>query len=232
MTALSNTDLAAVTLQAEPEPLQLDLRRTAALIIDMQNAFVSKGGNFDLRGIDVSGFQKVITPIKTITGAVRAKQCKIIYTAHVYAPDLSDGGGPSSANWHKSPSLVAYLTHPEWRDKCLFRGTWGADIINELKPEDGDIVVDKARYSAFYGTSLSLILRTYNIKYLLFTGVATNVCVESTIRDAYYQDYFPILISDATSNTGPSYVQEATIFNVKNLFGWVTTTASILKALQ
>lgn len=228
---VSPTALEPIMLQAEPEPLKIDRQRTAVIVIDMQNAFVSKGGMFDLWDIDVSKNQKVIEPIKRITSIARAKGFKVIHIAHQYSPDLHDSGGPSSPNWHKR-MLTSYHKHPEWRDKLQFRGTWGADIVDELKPQDGDILVSKPRYSAFFGTNLDTILKTYNVKYLVFIGVATNICVEASVRDAYYLEYFPILISDATANTGPSFTQEATIFNIKSCYGWVTTTENIVKVMQ
>ena len=106
------------------------------------------------------------------------------------SPDLSDTGGPNSPYWYKLV-LSGYREHPEWRDKMLFRGTWGADIIDELKPPEGEIVVEKPFYSAFVDTKLDTILKSLDIKYLIFTGIATNICVETTIRDAHQLGYLP-----------------------------------------
>jgi ureidoacrylate peracid hydrolase len=219
-----------ILLQAEPQSLEIDRQRTAVVVVDMQNAFISKGGMFDLRGIDISGSQKIIEPIKRIRSAARGRGVRVVYIMTVYSPDLRQGGGPDSPNWYKG-TLTTYREHPEWGDKLLTRGTWGADIVDDLKPQEGDIVVEKLRYSAFFGTNLDAILKTYSIKYLVFVGVATNVCVEATIRDAYYRDYFSILVSDATANTGPELIQESSIFNVKRYYGWVTSTENILKAM-
>ncbi len=223
--------LEPVMLQAEPKPLEIDRQRTAVVVIDMQNAFVSKGGMFDLWDVDVSGSQKVIAPIKKITGAARAGGLTVVFIAHQYSPGLHESGGPNSPNWHKD-MWQTYRENPELRDKLLIRGTWGADIIDELKPEEDDIFVAKPRYSAFFGTNLDAILKTHNVKYIAFVGVATNICVEASIRDAYYHEYFPILISNAAANTGPPATQEATIFNVKTCYGWVTTTENMIKAME
>jgi ureidoacrylate peracid hydrolase len=111
-------------------------------------------------------------------------------------------------------------------------GTRDWEIIDELKPQPGDFIVDKHRYSGFVGTDLDTVLRTYNVKYLLFIGLATNVCVESTLRDAYFHEYFPVLISDGCGNIGPGFTQEATIWNVTQVFGWVTTCHNLVKALK
>lgn len=218
-------------LQAEPEPLEINVQRTAVVVIDMQNAFVSKGGKFDLTGFDVLPIQKTIEPIKRINEAARAKGCKVVYIAHRYSPYLHDGGGPNSPNWYKEGTIKDYREHPEWRDKLLIRGTWGAEIIDELKPQEDDIFVEKPRYSAFFGTNLDAILKTYDIKYLAFTGVTTNICVETSIRDAYNYDYFPILISDGTAAV-PASMHETTIHNVIRCFGWVTTSENLIRAIQ
>ncbi len=93
-------------------------------------------------------------------------------------------------------------------------------------------MIRKARYSGFVGTNLEQILKTYNIKYLMFTGIATNVCLESTLRDAFFREYWPIVISDATNNAGPPFTQQATLWNVEALFGWVTTSQDFLKTLS
>ncbi len=219
-----------VLLQAEPEPLEIDLQATAVIVVDMQNAFLSKGGMVDLRGADISKPRAAMQPIKRITGAARAKGLKVIYIAHRYSPDMRESGGPNSPAWHKSDQK-SYREHPEWRDRHLITGTWGAEIVEELKPQEGDILVVKPRYSAFFRTNLDIILNTFNIRYLAFTGVTTNTCVETSIRDAFHLGYFPILISDACGTPNPSFVQDATVDNVKGAFGWVTTSESIIKSM-
>ena len=121
---------------------------------------------------------------------------------------------------------------PELKDKLYIYGTWGADIIEELEPKQGDIVIRKQKYDGFIGTNLDIVLGTYGIKYLVFIGTATNICVESTLRHAFFLQYFPILVSDAVSQIGPSTTQEATIFNVRSIFGWVTTSEKLLNAIR
>ena len=227
-----NTSVEPVIVDAEPEPLEIDLRRTAVIVIDMQNAFVTKGGMFDLMGVDKSLAREIIEPIKEINGTARTKGVKVIYSAHCLSPDLHDAGGPDSGYWYKENALKISRKHPEWRDKLLFRDTWGTDIVEELSPQKGDIVVEKTRFSAFFGTNLDAILKTHSIKYLIFVGTATNICVEASIRDACYLGYYPILISDASANAGSSITQEATIFNVKLCHGWVTTSKKLIEAMR
>ncbi len=217
-------------LRAEPEPIELDLQSTAVIVIDMQNAFVSKGGFFDLMGEDISQCQKAIEPIKNICDTARTKQVKVIYVVFHYSPDLREMGNQTLPYWYKEARF--YREHAEYRDKCLVRGTWGADIVKELEPKEGDIVVEKLKYSAFFGTALDITLRTFGIKYLLFVGVATNICVEASIRDAYYHGYFPILVPDATAPLGPAHMREATALNVTACYGWVATTEGLVSTLR
>ena len=221
-----------VTLDTEPEPLEINLRRTAIIVIDMTNAFVKKGAFFDLNGIDISRCEKTIEPVKNVINAARANGCPIIHITHRYSPNLDNAGGPDSLNRYKDASLRISREKPEAQDKLYFRGTWGAQIIDEIEVQEGDIIIEKPRYSAFAGTELDMTLRGYDIKYAVFVGIATNGCVEASIRDAYNLEYWPILIPDACANTGPDYTQDTTIWNVKICLGWVITSDTFVKALK
>jgi ureidoacrylate peracid hydrolase len=219
---------ATVRIETEPEPIDIDLERSAIVIVDMQNAFVAKGGMFDVRGFDVTPIQKMIDPIKKICDKARQKKIKVIYIVHVLSPDLREVG-PDSSFWYKSVKF--YREDPHWQDKFIVRGTWGAEIVDALEPREGDLIVEKPRFSAFFGTNLDTILKTHNLKYLFFTGCATNICIEASIRDAANLGYFPVLVSDASVNNGPPFMQDSTIFNVKLCFGWVTDTEKLLRVI-
>ncbi len=221
-----------ITIPAKPEPVKIDVSRTAIVIVDMQNAFATKGGMFDLVGQDISAAKGVIASIKKTADAARSTGAKVIYLVYEYAADMSDSGGPGSPNWYKEFGLVAMNKNPQYKGKFLIKGSWDAAVVDELKPQPGDVVIGKSRYSGFRGTNLDVVLKTYNIKYLVFTGIATNVCVESTLRDAYFLDYWPILVSDGTNNAGPPVTQQATLWNVEALFGWVTTSNDFIKAIS
>ena len=121
--------------------------------------------------------------------------------------------------------------HPQSRERPLIEGTRNFEIVDALKPRPGDPVVVKSRYSGFAGTNLDSILRDLRIRYLFFTGMATNVCVESTLRDAYCLDYWPILITDATLQAGPELLQQAAIQNIQDHFGWTLTAEEFLASL-
>lgn len=221
-----------ITINARPESIEIDLFRTAVIVVDMQNAFVSKGGMFDTFGWNISAAEGLIENNRKIIDAGRKAGCKVVYLKMSYNPDYSNSGGPESPNWHKELGLVMMRKHPEYWGKFVTKGSWDEEICRELKPEPGDIIVRKQRYSGFVGTNLDLILKTHHIKYCIYTGVATNVCVESTLRDGYFLDYWPIIVSDAANNAGPPTTQEATFWNVEALFGWVTTTDNFLKAIS
>lgn len=220
------------TISAKPEPIKIDVHRTAVIVVDMQNAFVSKGGMFDTFGWDISAARGVIDNNKKIIDAARKAGCKIVYLKMSYEPDYSDSGGPESPNWHKELGLVMMRKNPKYWGKFVTKGSWDEEICPELKTEPGDIVIRKQRYSGFAGTNLDIMLKTYNIKYCIYTGVATNVCVESTLRDGYFLDYWPILVSDAVNNAGPPITQQATFWNIEALFGWLTTTNEVLKGIS
>jgi ureidoacrylate peracid hydrolase len=218
-----------IILQAEPKPLEIDLKRAAIVVVDMQNAFASKGGMIDLWGFDISSISEVVKVIKKILSTARKKNIKIIYIAHRISPDLREVGLLSPFFSHDK-AIEAYYKKPGMRDTMILRGSWGAEIIDELKPQDTEILIEKRRFSAFIGTDLDMILRTFDIRHLIFVGVATNICVESTLRDAFHKEYFPILVSDATA-AFPASRHQATIDNVKQVFGWVTTSQNIIKAM-
>ena len=220
-----------IALEAEPEPLQIVLAQSVLVIVDMQIAFVKDDGYFGLAGYDLTMTRRILEPCRRLVTEARHAGVKIIYFQMGYSADLCDKGPPDSPGVLKSRVLHFINQHPEAKDKVYIYSTWGAEIIDELKPQPGDIIIKKQRYDGFFGTNLDLTLRTLDIKYLFFVGTATNICVESTIRHAFFLDYFPILISDAVSHMGPSILQQATILNVQSSFGWVTTSKSFLHAV-
>jgi ureidoacrylate peracid hydrolase len=198
----------------------------------MQNAFASKGGLLDIAGVDLSGTTSIIHCIKDMLEAARRAGVAVVYLQMGYKPDLSNSGGAGSPNSRKELAMHLMTCRPELRGKLLTEGTWDFEIVDELKPREGDLVVLKTRYSGFAGTTLDSLLRTRGIRYLFLAGIATNVCVESTLRDAYFLDYWPILIADATLQAGPPEMQSATLFNVETFFGWTTGSGDVRRMLS
>lgn len=222
-----------ISVTAEPEPIKLDTARTALIVVDMQNSFCKKGGLFDYMGrLNEAKAKRVIEVDKQVIEAFRHKGMKIIYLRMTYAPDLSDAGGPESPSYWKESGLVAMREHPELKGKFLTLGSWDWEIVDELRPVPDDITVNKSRYSGFVRTELDEVLKKHDIKYLVFIGLFTNVCVESTLRDAFFHEYFPVLVRDACGHTGPDFIQDATVWNVQSVFGWVTTAGDLIKSLN
>ena len=216
----------------KPEPLDVDFQKSAVVVVDMQNAFASKGGLLDIAGMDISGAPGVVSTIGSVLNVARRGRIPVVYVQMGYRPDLSNSGGPASPNWHKELAMYTMNHRPELKGKLLTEGTWDFAIVDELKPLPGDLVVTKTRYSGFAGTTLDSQLRTRGIRYLFFAGIATNVCVESTLRDAFFLDYWPVLLADGAMPAGPAALHDATIFNVENFFGWTLSSGDFINAMQ
>jgi ureidoacrylate peracid hydrolase len=226
-------------LDARPEPLTIDLERTALLVVDMQNDFGTKGGMFDRAGIDISQIQKAVAPTARVIAAARHAGMKVIYLKMGFRPDLSDAGTRDSPTWikHEMMHFGEAVSAPDGTEsRILIRDTWNTDIVSELKPQPDDIVVWKTRYSGFYQTELNSVLKRLNAKVLVFTGCTTSVCVESTIRDATFRDYSPVLLADCTAEPIgrdlPATNHDASLLLIEALFGWVSHSDHFLKALE
>jgi ureidoacrylate peracid hydrolase len=219
-------------LEARPEALEIDPARTAVIVVDMQNAFASKGGMFDIAGLDISGAPRAIAGTRRVIDAAHAAGTPVIYLQMSFRPDLSDAGDATIPSWHKEIALVTMRRHPEHRGKLLVDGTWDAAIVDGLKPEPRDLVIRKSRYNGFTGTDLEGELRARHVRHLLFTGVATNICVESTARNAFFLDFWPVIVEDAVNHAGPDFTRQATLWAFENVLGWVTDSAAVAKALR
>lgn len=228
-----------VTVEARPNAASIAPERTALIVVDMQNDFGSRGGMFDRAGIDISGIEAVIEPTRRAIDAARRAGIRIIYVKMGYKPDLSDIGSPDAPNrlLHVNRMAVGKtITAPDGRKGgILIRDTWGTDIVDALRPEAGDIVFYKTRYSGFYRTELDDILRKAGITHLIVTGCTTSVCVESTIRDAFFRDYQCVLLTDCTAE--PIGAREtrsnhdATLTVLELMFARLSTSDELIAAL-
>jgi ureidoacrylate peracid hydrolase len=221
-----------IRLNTKPEPVEIDVAKSAVVVVDMQNAFASKGGMLDIAGVDISAAACVTQKIAAVMKAARASGIPVVHLQMGYKSDQSNSGGPNSPNWHKELAMTLMNRRPELKGKLLTEGTWDFAIVDELKPRAEDLVVVKTRYSGFAGTPLDSLLRTRGIRYLFFAGIATNVCVESTLRDAYFLDYWPILLRDGAMPAGPPAAHDATVYNVEMFFGWTLKSDDFLAALN
>jgi ureidoacrylate peracid hydrolase len=162
------------------------LDRAALLIVDMQNGFCHPDGSVSRGGASIAHCQAVVSPVASLLAAARTCGVPVIFTRFVYRADYADGG------------ILVHELRPHLKDRrALVQGEWDAEIVDELRPRPGDFVVDKNRFSAFYGTSLESILRSLDIHTLVVCGVTTNMCVESTVRDAGQRDYRVYVVRDA-----------------------------------
>ncbi len=210
----------------------MPIHATALLVVDMQNGYLSKGGYLDLIGTDVSPAPKAIAGTLAVIDAARAAGLRVVYLQNGFSPDLHEVGGPAAPVFHKSAALRYMRRNRDYEGKLITRGSWDFAFVEGISPQPGETVVVKSRYSGFAGTELDSILRGARISHLVFAGVNTNVCVESTLRDAYHREYFALMVADATYQSGPPAMMDATIFNVERFFGWVSTTAEVCAALR
>lgn len=230
---------AAITIPAQPDPIELAPASTAVLVVDMQNDFGSEGGMFHRAGIDIAPIQAAVTPTARVLAAARAAGIKIIYIKMEFRPDLSDAGPPGSPNRIRHALFgvgTPVMAPDESKGRILIRDTWNTAIVDELTPEPDDIVVSKHRFSGFYQTDLDAILRTLGVTHLIVTGCTTSVCVESTIRDAMFRDYTCLLLEDCTAEPVgyglPRSNHEASLLVLQLLFCWISNSGAFLEALR
>ncbi|GAC1409752.1 MAG: pyrimidine utilization protein B [Novosphingobium sp.] len=220
-----------VTLPARPEPIRVDPASTAVIVVDMQNAYATPGGYVDLAGFDIAGAAGVIGRIGQVLDVARGAEMPVVFLQNGWDADYVEAGGPGSPNWHKSNALKTMRARPELAGQLLARGGWDYELVDALSPKPGDIRVHKTRYSAFFNSQLDSVLRARGVRTLVFVGIASNVCVESTLRDAFHLEYFGVMLEDATHHLGPDFIQQATVYNVEKFFGWVSTVADFCGSL-
>ena len=227
----SSRDTQAVTIPARPEALRIVPRETALIVVDMQNAYASRGGYIDIAGFDVAPAAGVIERIKLLLDVSRRAGVQVVFFQNGWDADYVEAGGLGSPNWHKSNAMRTMRAKPELQGKLLAKGSWDYALVDGLAPLPGDIVVAKTRYSGFFNTGFDSALRARGIRTLVFCGIATNVCVESTLRDGFHLEYFCLMLDDATHHAGPEFVRQAAVFNVERFFGWVGTVADYCGAV-
>ena len=227
------------TVRAVPEPMELDLAKSAVIVVDMQNDFGSKGGMFERAGIDISGIRKAIAPTAKVLESARQSGIPIFYLKMAYRPDLSDLGAEDSVNRvrHLQLGVGQHVTAPNGApSRILIRDTWNSAIVDELEPHSDDVVLYKTRFSGFYRTELDELLRARAVKHLIITGCTTSICVESTVRDAMFRDYSCVLLADCMNepigNTLTRSNHDASLLSTEVLLGWVSDSNQFVKALH
>lgn len=216
---------------ATPHNLRIETTRTALVINDMQNAFCAPGGYLDRIGFSIADAPAVVAKVVELCESARSAGLTIVHLKNGFSPDQHEAP-PSAPIYLKSNALEYMRANPDMAGKILTHGTWDYEFIDEMKPQAGDLIVEKSRDNGFTGTSLDSDLRGRDIRTVIVCGIACNVGVESTIRAAYHLDYFAVLVRDATLPAGPRFVQEATEHNIATFYGWVADTAAVCLALK
>jgi nicotinamidase-related amidase len=217
-------------VDAEPYAFNFDPDHTALLLIDMQRDFVEPGGFGETLGNDVSLLRQVIAPLREVLTAARATTMTVVHTREGHLPDLSDC--PSAKLTRGAPSLR--IGDPGPKGRILIRGEYGHDLIDELSPIDGELVLDKPGKGAFYATGLHETLQDLGIRSLIVTGVTTEVCVHTTVREANDRGYECLVLSDCVGSYFPEFQEHglAMISAQGGIFGWVARSAGYLKSLE
>ncbi len=221
-----------VAFDAQPQQLQVDVERTAMIVVDMQNDFCTIGGWLDSIGVDTAPLLAPIEPLNRLLPLLRHHDVPIIWlnwgnradrmnlspsVLHVYNPD--------------GESIGLGDPLPGSGSRVLEKGSWGASLVDGLHPEPEDIHVDKFRMSGFWDTPLDSILRNMWIHTLLFAGVNLDQCVMHTLQDAVCAGYDAILLEDCCATSSPQYCKEASIYNIKQCYGFIADSAALADAL-
>jgi len=219
-----------IDIPAEPSPFAFVEGRTALVLIDMQRDFLLPGGFGESLGNDVSQLQKAVPPLVALLAAAREAGILVIHTREGHLPDLSDCP-PAKLN-RGAPSQR--IGDPGAFGRILIRGEYGHDIVDELTPAPGEVVIDKPGKGAFYATDLQDVLTQAGITQLLMTGVTTEVCVHTTTREANDRGYECLVVSDCVGSYFPEF-QRVGLEMVKaqgGIFGWVADSTAVIEALD
>lgn len=222
-----------LSFAAEPQTLTIDLARTACIVIDMQNDFCHPDGWLAHIGVDVAPARRPIDPLAALLPQLRGADVPVIWVNWGNRPDRLNLS-PSLLHVYKPTGKGTGLGDPLPKSgaKVLEKDSWAAAVVDELEIAPQDIRVDKYRMSGFWDTPLDSILRNLGITTLLFAGVNADQCVLCTLQDANFLGYDCIMLTDCSATTSPGYCWDATLYNVKQCFGFVADGAAIRKALS
>ncbi|MGZ3340759.1 MAG: cysteine hydrolase family protein [Reyranella sp.] len=219
-------------LQAEPKDCVIDLARTAMVVVDMQNDFCHPDGWLASIGVDVTPARAPIAPLARLLPALRSAKVPIVWVNWGNRPDRLNLSPALLHVYNPTGTGVGLGDRvPRTGAAVLEKDSWSAGVVDELAPAPADIRVDKCRMSGFWDTPLDSILRNLGVTTLLFCGVNADQCVLHTLADANFLGYDTLMVGDCTATTSPAFCWEATIYNVKQIFGFVVQSPTILEAL-
>lgn len=226
-------DVRAIALPTQTKTLRLDLAKAAILVIDMQNDFCHPDGWLAHIGVDVTPARSPIEPLKALLPQLRAANVPVIWVNWGNRPDLLNIS-PAALHVYNPTGVGTGLGDPLPKNgaKVLMAGSWAAAVVDELEQKPEDIRIDKYRMSGFWDTPLDSILRNLGKSTLFFAGVNADQCVMTTLQDANFLGYDCILVEDCTATTSPEYCWLATLYNVKQCFGFVADSQAILEAIK
>jgi len=221
-----------VELDAAPQRLVIDLARTALIVIDMQNDFLSPGGWLDHIGVDFAPARAPIAPLNVLTPRLRAAGVPVIWVNWGNRPDLRNVS-PALLHVYNGDGESVGLGDPlpDSGAPVLTKDSSAAAIVDELERGDDDVYVDKFRMSGFWDTPLDSILRQAGVTTVLFGGVNADQCVLATLMDANFLGYDTVMLEDCSATTSPDFCWQATLYNVRQCFGFTTTGAGLAAAL-
>ena len=222
-----------IKVNALPQNVVCDLNQTALIIIDMQNDFCAQNGWVDAIGGDFKPDRAPIEPLSKLIPQLRAQQVPIIWVNWGNRADLMNMP-PNQLHLYSPDGDMLGLGEPLPANGApvLEKNSWAAAVVDELKIEPTDICVDKYRISGFWDTPLDSILRNLNIRTILFAGVNIDQCVMCSLQDANFLGYGCILLEDCCATSSPDFCTDATIWNVKNCYGFVTESTQLSEALD
>ncbi len=221
-----------ITLNTHTKTVRLDLAKAAILIVDMQNDFCHPDGWLAGLGVDVTPARAPIGPLKSLLPSLRSVQVPVLWVNWGNRPDLLNISAGLRHVYKPSGEGVGLGDPlPKNNAPVLTKGSWAAAVVDELEQPPQDICVDKYRMSGFWDTPLDSILRNLGRTTLFFGGVNTDQCVMATLQDANFLGYDCILLEDCTATTSPEYCMQATLYNVKQCFGFVSDSVMLLESL-
>ncbi len=222
-----------VAVDATPQHVTFDLARAAIVVIDMQNDFCDPGGWLAGIGVDVTPARTPIPALQALLPAWRAAGAPVLWVNWGNRPDKMNLS-PSLLHVYKPDGTGAGLGDPlpHNASRVLEQGSWGAAITAGLEAAPGDLHVAKYRMSGFWDTPLDSILRNLDVRTVLFAGVNIDQCVMATLQDANFLGYDCILVEDACATTSPDFCTAATLYNVRQCFGFVTQSGTLVGAIQ